>query len=161
MVQWATVLVGAMALAVVPAQIRSGIDDKDRSSAPFGDEPITPIPLTTNLDPAKVRLGERLFHDVRLSRDNVLACATCHRLAEGGDDGLALSRGWGGKQLTFNSPTVFNAGLRFRLNWRGNFRSLDALTEAVLLDPRLMNTSWDELPGAESEFRTRRELLLR
>jgi cytochrome c peroxidase len=156
MIEWATVLVGAMALAIVPAQVRSGIDDKDRSSAPFGDEPITPIPLTTNLDPAKVRLGERLFHDVRLSHDNILACATCHRLAEGGDDGLALSRGWGGKQLGFNSPTVFNATLRFRLNWRGNFRSLDALIEAVLLNPRLMNTSWDELLSklrADADYR--------
>ena len=87
MVQWATVLVSAVALAVVAAQARSGIDAK--ASAPFGDEPVTPIPLTTNLVPAKVRLGERLFHDVRLSRGNVIACATCHRLAEGGDDGLA------------------------------------------------------------------------
>jgi cytochrome c peroxidase len=40
---------------------------------------------------------------------------------------------------------VFNAGLSFRLNWRGNFRSLEALIEAVLLDARLMNTTWDEL----------------
>jgi cytochrome c peroxidase len=132
------------------------MDDKDRSSAPFGDEPITPIPLTTNLDLAKARLGERLFHDARLSRGNVLACATCHRLAEGGDDGLALSRGWDGKPLVFNSPTVFNAMLSFRLNWRGNFRSLDALIETVLLDPRLMNTSWDELLSklrADADYR--------
>jgi cytochrome c peroxidase len=156
MVQWATVLVSAVALAVVAAQARSGIDAKDCSSAPFGDEPITPIPLTTNLDSAKVRLGERLFHDVRLSRGNVIACATCHRLAEGGDDGLALSGGADGKPLHFNAPTVFNATLSFRLNWRGNFRSLDALIEAVLLNPRLMNTSWDELLSklrADADYR--------
>jgi cytochrome c peroxidase len=62
----------------------------------------------------------------------------------------------GGKPLVFNSPTVFNATLRFRLNWRGNFRSLDALIEAVLLDPRLMNTSWDELLSklrADADYR--------
>src|SRR5512132_478645 len=156
MVQGATVLVGAMALAIVPAQIRSAMDAKDRSVAPFGDEPITPIPLTTNLDLAKVRLGERLFHDVQLSRGNVIACATCHRLPEGGDDGLPRSRGADGKPLNFNAPTVFNAMLRFRLNWRGNFRSLDALIEAVLLDPRLMNTSWDELLSklrADADYR--------
>jgi cytochrome c peroxidase len=40
---------------------------------------------------------------------------------------------------------VFNAALSFRLNWRGNFRSLEAQIEAVLLDPDLMNTTWDEL----------------
>ena len=123
MVQWATVLVGAMVLAIVPAQIRSGIDDKDRSAALFGDEPITPIPLTTNLDPAKVRLGERLFHDVRLSRGNVFACATCHRLAEGGDDGLALSRGWGaaGFQLShgFQRHAPLSAELARQLPFAG------------------------------------------
>src|SRR5690606_28431390 len=32
-----------------------------------------------------------------------------------------------------------------RLNWRGNFRSLEEQIEAVLHDPDLMNTSWEEL----------------
>ena len=35
--------------------------------------------------------------------------------------------------------------LSFRLNWRGNFRTLEEQNEAVLLDPRLMNTTWEEL----------------
>jgi cytochrome c peroxidase len=156
MVQWATVLFSVVALAMVAVQASSGMDAKDCSAAPFGDEPITPIPMTTNLDWAKVRLGERLFHDVRLSRGNVIACATCHSLAEGGDDGLPRSRGADGKPLNFNSPTVFNAMLSFRLTWRGNFRSPEAFIEAVLLNPRLMNTSWDELLSklrADADYR--------
>jgi cytochrome c peroxidase len=35
--------------------------------------------------------------------------------------------------------------LSFRLNCRGNFRTLEEQAEAVLLDPRLMNTTWEEL----------------
>ena len=46
--------------------------------------------------------------------------------------------GHDGRPLDFNAPTVFNAALNFRLNWRGNFRDLEEQNEAVLLDPRLM-----------------------
>lgn len=109
-------------------------------------EPIAPIPSAATLDLDKVRLGERLFHDVRLSRGDVVACASCHRLDGGGDDDHArsLSR-VDGAPLAFNAPTVFNAALSFRLNWRGNFRTLEEQNEAVLLEPRLMNMTWEEL----------------
>ena len=110
-----------------------------------GHEPIVPIPEAIDLDPAKVRLGERLFRDARLSHDGRLACISCHKLDEGGDDGQAHSIGADGRPLDFNTPTVFNAGLSFRINWRGNFRTLEELAEAVLLAPRLMATSWEEL----------------
>jgi cytochrome c peroxidase len=75
----------------------------------------------------------------------VLACASCHVLAEGGDDNRGRSPGSDGELLNFNAPTVFNAALSFRLNWRGNFRALEEQNEAVLLDRHLMNTTWDEL----------------
>jgi cytochrome c peroxidase len=108
-------------------------------------EPITPVPLAAPPDLAKARLGERLFRDVRLSRDNKRACASCHQLGQGGDDGQVRSIGADGRALDFNTPTVFNAALSFRLNWRGNFRTLEEQAEAVLLDPRLMGTSWAAL----------------
>jgi len=46
------------------------------------DEPIPPIPAAIDADPGKVRLGERRFHDPRLSHDNSVACAPCHQLDE-------------------------------------------------------------------------------
>jgi cytochrome c peroxidase len=73
------------------------------------------------------------------------SCASCHLLAEGGDDNRARSPGSDGELLNFNAPTVFNVALSFRLNWRGNFRTLEEHNEAVLLDARLMNTTWEEL----------------
>jgi cytochrome c peroxidase len=108
-------------------------------------EPIAPIPVAAALDAAKLRLGERLFRDVRLSQDSKLACASCHVLDQGGDDGRSRSVGGDGRPLDFNTPTIFNAALSFRLNWRGNFRTLEEQAEAVLLDPRLMGTSWETL----------------
>ena len=50
-----------------------------------------------------------------------------------------------GKPLDFNAPTIFNAALNFRLNWRGNFSDLERQNEAALLDPRLMGATWDTL----------------
>jgi cytochrome c peroxidase len=117
----------------------------DGSPIAPGGEPITPLPRDVYLDADKVRLGEMLFHDVRLSHGNVLACASCHVLAEGGDDNRARSEGSDGALLDFNAPTVFNVALNFRLNWRGNFRTLEEQNEAVLLNPHLMNTTWEEL----------------
>ncbi len=42
------------------------------------DEPIRPIPLSVALDERKVALGEMLFNDPRLSRDDTVACVACH-----------------------------------------------------------------------------------
>jgi cytochrome c peroxidase len=135
----------ALLTAVAVLQAQATLDLRDRPSIPPGAEPITPLPSAISLDAGKVRLGEMLFHDVRLSRGDVLACAACHALAEGGDDNRARSPGSDGELLNFNAPTVFNAALSFRLNWRGNFRTLEEQNEAVLLDRDLMDMTWEEL----------------
>ena len=109
------------------------------------DEPVTPIAAAENLDRAKVELGQKLFHDARVSHGNALSCASCHRLDRGGDDHRSRSLGANGQPVVFNAPTVFNAALNYRLDWRGNFRTLEEQNEAVLLDDRLMRTTWDEL----------------
>jgi cytochrome c peroxidase len=108
-------------------------------------EPVTPVPAVEGLDPAKIELGRRMFHDVRLSRGERISCAACHDLARGGDDGRGRSTAADGRPLDFNTSTVFNAALNARLNWRGNFRTLQEQNEAVLLDPRLMNATWPDL----------------
>jgi cytochrome c peroxidase len=113
--------------------------------APSGEEPIAPVAAATPPDTAVVALGESLFHDPRLSRGNVVSCASCHRIDQGGDDGLARSVAADGEPLDFNAPTVFNVALNFRLNWSGSFRTLEEQNETVLLDRSLMNTSWEEL----------------
>ena len=129
--------IGSLTVAVVRHSLAEGIDS----------EPITPVPAAEALDPAKIELGRRMFHDVRLSRGDRVSCASCHDLARGGDDGRARSETNDGRPSDFNASTVFNAALNARLNWRGNFRTLTEQNEAVLLDPRLMNATWPELLG--------------
>jgi cytochrome c peroxidase len=109
------------------------------------NEPIRPIPLSVNVDPRKVALGEKLFNEPRLAKNNAMPCAFCHQLAQGGDDGLPRSITNTGEPDVINSPTVFNSVFNFRQTWRGAFRSLEAQAEGDLHNPRHGNTTWDEL----------------
>jgi cytochrome c peroxidase len=108
-------------------------------------EPLVPLPLHVPADPAKVALGERLFHDVRLSGDHTMACATCHRLEHGGADGLPRAMTATGTLLPRNTPTIFNVAFNAAYNWDGGVRTIEAHTERVLLSPAVMHTTWPAL----------------
>jgi cytochrome c peroxidase len=125
-----------------------GPDHQASDARPLADqEPITPIPPPPAADPRKLALGERLFGDPRLSGDGKLACTSCHDLkTNGAGDGRTLTAHDGSK-LPFNTLTVFNAALSFRLNWEGNFRALGAHAESSLENPANMRTSVDEVLG--------------
>jgi cytochrome c peroxidase len=109
------------------------------------EEPLTPVTPHESLHEEKVELGRRLFHDVRLSSGDMVACASCHELSRGGDDDRVRANSLQGAPLDFNSPTIFNVARNFRFNWRGNFRTLEEQNEAALLDSRLMNATWREV----------------
>jgi cytochrome c peroxidase len=114
-------------------------------SAAAAGEPIMPLPLSVNLDPRRVALGERLFHDVRLSRDNTKSCAVCHPLEQGGMDGRRSGTSADDSQPARNTPTIFNVGFNASFNWDGIADNLETHAEIVLLSPRLMNTTWPVL----------------
>ena len=114
-------------------------------------EPIAPIPLQADLDGARVALGEKLFHDPRLSRNNAFSCATCHRLGQGGGDGVSRPPTLTGGLHLRNTPTVFNVSLNSRFHWDGGFRTLEDEAEAAINDPTVMNSNWlDVLPKLQS-----------
>lgn len=108
-------------------------------------EPIKPIPLEIKLDARKVELGERLFLDKRMSKDNSIACIQCHQYQNGGADRTPVSVGIGGKKGPINSPTIFNMAFNFRLSWDGRDESLEAQFRGPLHNPVVMGTSWDEV----------------
>lgn len=109
------------------------------------DEPIKPIPLPPKLDPIRVELGRRLFHDPRLSADGRLACATCHDLKRGGADGRDFSPGIGGALTRVNTPTVLNAALNFKQFWNGRADSLEAQIDEVIQNPVEMGSKWEDV----------------
>jgi len=114
-------------------------------AAEMSNEPITPLPLSTDLDSGKVALGEQLFNDPRLSHDNTISCASCHSLSLGGTDRLVHSLGIGGQTGLINAPTVFNSGLNFVQFWDGRAATLEEQIDAPTHDPLEMGSTWDEI----------------
>lgn len=112
---------------------------------PPAAEPISPIPRSMPLDTRKVALGKRLFHDKRLSRDNKLACSSCHDLAKGGADGEPRSIGAAGQRADRNAPTVFNSVFNFRQFWDGRAAGLEDQIDGPLENPKEMASSWREV----------------
>lgn len=113
---------------------------QDRSGAI--SEPILPLTARPAEDPRLVKLGSRLFHDPILSRDGSVACSTCHDLGKGGDDGLAHSRGVGGKLGLVNAPTVFNAALNLAQFWDGRAATLEDQIDGPVTHPLEMANDW-------------------
>jgi len=109
------------------------------------NEPIQPIPLHIDLDEKKVTLGEKLFRDVRLSSDKKVACISCHGFDTGGVDRMTRSRGIKGQLNLVNTPTVFNSGFNFKLDWDGKYENLFTNVDGPLLSPIIMGGKWEEI----------------
>jgi cytochrome c peroxidase len=109
------------------------------------DEPIRPIPLDVRLDARKVALGDRLFHDKRLSGDDTIACASCHSLERGGVDGRVSAIGIGGSVGPINVPTVLNSGFNFRQFWDGRAASLEEQAAGPVHNPKEMGSNWSQV----------------
>jgi cytochrome c peroxidase len=133
--------------ALVASGVLAQTPDSEISVAkpPADQEPITPIPPPPAADPQKLALGERLFGDTRLSHNGRLACSSCHDLRTNGASRRNVSDD--GSKFPFDTLTIFNAALNFRLNWVGNFRALGPHVESSLESPANMHTSVDEVLG--------------
>jgi cytochrome c peroxidase len=58
--------------------------------------------------PGSVRLGRWLFYDTRLSADNTLACAGCHKPEYAFSEPTPVSTGIRGQKGTRKAPTFIN-----------------------------------------------------
>ncbi|TWC49104.1 cytochrome c peroxidase [Pseudomonas sp. SJZ080] len=112
------------------------------SAAPL-DEPLKPLPPVPQQNPLRVELGRQLFNEPRLSVNNTLSCASCHRLDKGGADTQAFSIGFNGVPVTINTPSVFNATLNFRQFWNGRADTLETQIHAVVQSPSEMGSDWE------------------
>jgi cytochrome c peroxidase len=137
-----------LALLLLTSGVAAQVADLAASDAELAadQEPITPIPPAPEAAPLKVALGERLFEDPRLSRDRTRACSTCHATRTNGADANRRDKAIDGSELPLNTPTIFNAALSFRLNWEGNFSSLEAQAESSLDGP-VMGIAVDDVVG--------------
>ena len=95
-------------------------------SLPKGLSEPPAAPKDNPMTAAKVALGHQLFMDKRLSGDGSRSCYSCHQNELGNADGRKLALGAGDKQLTRNTPTIWNVAYHPNgLYWDGRAPSLE------------------------------------
>lgn len=88
---------------------------------------------------AGIALGRQLFFDVRLSGNDRISCATCHRPELAFADGLSRSNlGATGIMLDRNTPGLTNIAWAPSLFWDGGAKNLESLVLAPLTNPNEM-----------------------
>jgi cytochrome c peroxidase len=111
--------------------VPSGFVATEAKAQPKPEKPMAPLPKAVPAPkgnpttPEKVALGKLLFFDPRLSGDNILSCATCHRPDRAFGDGLPQARGAGGRTLRRNTPSLLNVGFYSTFHWDGRAKSLE------------------------------------
>ena len=126
----------------------------------LGALPEVQLPADNPATPEKIELGKRLFFEKRLSGDMSTSCATCHAPEKAFTDGLVRSRGFNGKTLRRNSPTVLNAAYNSAQFWDGRAATLDEQCKGPLLSPDEMNMASETqiverlsaIPGYRKDF---------
>jgi len=108
-------------------------------------EPVQPLPEKVSLNPEKVALGDKLFHDHLLSGDDTLNCASCHDLTRGGTDQAKVATGIGGQLGPINSPTVYNAMYNIAQFWDGRAKDLQEQAAGPVANPIEMGAQWDNV----------------
>jgi cytochrome c peroxidase len=93
------------------------------------------IPSDNQPDPEKIKLGQKLFFDGRLSADDTVACATCHDPARAFTDGRAASIGIHGRLGQRNSPTILNALYNKAQFWDGRVNTLEEQAALPITNP--------------------------
>lgn len=117
-------------------------------------EPVQPVILPADLNREKVALGERLYHEKRLSGDDTVSCASCHAMEKGATDQEAVSTGIGGQKGPINAPTTFNASYNVLQFWDGRARDLKDQAGGPVENPKEMGAKFADvvtkLAGDES-----------
>lgn len=104
------------------------------TAAPLGLPPV-PIPADNPQTPAKIKLGDRLYHDKRFSSDGKVSCATCHEKEKAFTDHRRVSEGHDGLLGTRNAPTVINAAYMKTLFWDGREPDLEGQSKQPPVNP--------------------------
>lgn len=131
-----------------------------KANAVFAQLPAK-MPGSENDTKEMIALGEKLYFDVRLSKEDNQSCNTCHIIDNGGAgvDNLPTSPGSIEKTIGVrNSPTVFNAGFHFVQFWDGRSPDLKDQAKGPILNPIEMGMpnekSVEKKIGAIKEYQT-------
>lgn len=106
---------------------------------PYAEQSLAPSILSRTIGPATINnhratLGRVLFHDRRLSRDNSVSCASCHRQEKAFAEDASFSLGHLGVKTTRNTVSLTHVRNYSKTNgifWDGRSSNLDS----AVLDP--------------------------
>ncbi len=91
-------------------------------------------------------LGRVLFYDTKLSINNAVACASCHKQELAFSDEKAGSTGFGGAVTSRNSMAIVNAGLNNNLFWDSRSSSvMDLVSRPIQNHIEMGMESMDQL----------------
>ena len=103
---------------------------------PFGlDESAVVIPDDNPLTREKIELGRLLFFDKRLSKNNTIACASCHLSKFAFTDGQRVSTGINGLKGGRSAPASINRVFSKGQFWDGRAATLEEQSVGPFINP--------------------------
>ena len=116
-----------------------------------------PVPSDNPITAGKIKLGEQLFFDKRLSKAKNMSCESCHVPEKGWTDGQAFSKKFDGSLNERHTPTLFGVGFYPELYWDGRAQGLEALIPDVMksqmgADPEEVARELEAVPAYKSAF---------
>ena len=115
---------------------------------PLGLDLYMPVPEDNPITAEKIELGRRLFNDRRMSRDNTIACSSCHDADHGFATPAAIASGVFGRRGRRNAPALINRGWGRAFFWDGRSATL----EEQVLQP-IEDVNEMDLPVADAAQR--------
>jgi cytochrome c peroxidase len=112
-----------------------------------------PIPATNLNYKAKIKLGEQLYFDGRLSQNGAISCAFCHTPGLGFADPKQVSVGVGGKRGGRQAPTVYNTAFNPVQFWDGRAGSLEEQAIGPIVNPVEMGETHENVVKKLSQIK--------
>ncbi len=139
-VRWLSSVLITVAICILSAATTVRAADADtelinKAKAIFGPLPASMPSPDNPITPEKVKLGNVLFWESRISVDRTVSCVKCHPLSLYAVDGLRKSLGNNCKENPRNDPTVFNAASQISEHWIGNRTSVEDQARQALIGP--------------------------
>ncbi len=111
------------------------VDLINKAKAIFGPLPASMPSPDNPITPAKVRLGNALFWESRISVDGTVSCAKCHPMGLYAADGLRKAIGNHCKENPRNAPSIFNAASQISEHWIGERKDVEDQAKKALIGP--------------------------
>lgn len=110
---------------------------------PLGLDLYMPVPEDNPITTEKIELGRQLFNDRRLSRDNTIACSSCHDPDRAFSSPEPISPGVFGRRGRRNAPALINRGWGRSFFWDGRAATLDEQVLQPIEDRNEMDLAVD------------------